>query len=120
MVLGSRCHIRFAHIDANGHGYITLDEMQDYYRLPFRQPISGAMDKSHWKNGSLLPSETNSGQLYLPRPLCSGPSGHRVQLKHRTARETNSDRLREGEPTTMIEVGSFVNREELDDAGPQP
>jgi len=28
-----RCHKRFAHIDANGDGYIDLDEIRDFYRL---------------------------------------------------------------------------------------
>jgi Ca2+-binding EF-hand superfamily protein len=28
-----RCHARFAKIDANGDAYITLDELQDYYRI---------------------------------------------------------------------------------------
>jgi Ca2+-binding EF-hand superfamily protein len=29
----SRCHNRFTHIDANGDGYITSDEVADFYRL---------------------------------------------------------------------------------------
>lgn len=28
-----RCHTRFAKIDANGDAYITLDELQDFYRI---------------------------------------------------------------------------------------
>jgi Ca2+-binding EF-hand superfamily protein len=28
----SRCHTRFTKIDANGDAYITLDEIQEYYR----------------------------------------------------------------------------------------
>jgi Ca2+-binding EF-hand superfamily protein len=28
-----RCHARFAKIDANGDAYITLDELQDFYRI---------------------------------------------------------------------------------------
>jgi Ca2+-binding EF-hand superfamily protein len=29
----SRCHNRFTHIDTNGDGYITPDEVTDFYRL---------------------------------------------------------------------------------------
>jgi hypothetical protein len=47
----NRCHDRFVKIDANHDAYITLEEIQDFYRLALQaadQPGDGHITLAEW------------------------------------------------------------------------
>jgi Ca2+-binding EF-hand superfamily protein len=45
----NRCHTRFTKIDANGDAYITLDEIQEYYRALLQSVDQNQDGKITWE-----------------------------------------------------------------------